>query len=53
MTDARQLEREEPAVRRVRRVVDHYRSGIDPILAEHATWAADRLQYRARSGTDA
>jgi epoxyqueuosine reductase len=37
----------DPADGRVRRVVDQYRSGIDPILAEHATWAADRLRERA------
>jgi epoxyqueuosine reductase len=39
----------DPADRRVRRVVDQYRSGIDPILAEHATWAASRLRQRASS----
>jgi epoxyqueuosine reductase len=33
---------------RVRRVVDDYRAHIDPILAEHATWAADRLDERSR-----
>ena len=37
----------DPADGRVRRVVEQYRSGIDPILAEHATWAAARLQERA------
>jgi epoxyqueuosine reductase len=37
----------DPADGRVRRVVEHYRSGIDPILAEHATWAAARLRERA------
>jgi hypothetical protein len=29
-------------------VVDDYRAHIDPILAEHATWAADRLDERSR-----
>jgi epoxyqueuosine reductase len=37
----------DPADGRVRRVIDQYRSGIDPILAEHATWAAARLRERA------
>ncbi len=36
---------------RVQRVLGHYRSHIDPILAEHASWAADRLQRRSRAGT--
>ena len=39
----------DPADGRVRRVVDHYRSGIDPILAEHAVWAAARLDQRAHA----
>ena len=34
---------------RVRRVIEHYRAHIDPILAEHARWAADRLHDRSRS----
>jgi epoxyqueuosine reductase len=38
----------DPADERVRRVVEHYRAHIDPILAEHASWAADRLRDRAR-----
>lgn len=37
----------DPADGRVRRVVEQYRAGIDPILAEHATWAAARLDERA------
>jgi epoxyqueuosine reductase len=37
----------DPVDARVRRVVDHYRAHIDPILAEHATWAATRLTERA------
>ena len=36
----------DPSDGRVRRVVDQYRSGIDPILAEHAAWAAARLDER-------
>ena len=36
----------DPADGRVRRVVEHYRAHIDPILAEHATWASDRLDAR-------
>ncbi len=39
----------DPADGRVRRVVDHYRAGIDPILAEHAAWAATRLDERSRA----
>ena len=39
----------DPADGRVRRVVDHYRAGIDPILAEHAAWAATRLDERTRA----
>lgn len=41
----------DPGDARVRRVVEHYGSHIDPILAEHASWAADRLLERSRSGT--
>jgi epoxyqueuosine reductase len=37
----------DPADGRARGVVDRYRAGIDPILAEHATWAATRLHERA------
>lgn len=37
----------EPSDRRVRSVLAHYRSGDDPILAEHADWANDRLDARA------
>ncbi len=37
----------DPADRRVRATLDRYRSGIDPILADHATWALDRLDERA------
>jgi epoxyqueuosine reductase len=40
----------DPADGRVQRVVEHYRSHIDPILAEHASWAADRLRKRSGSG---
>ena len=39
----------DPADGRVRRVVDHYRAEIDPILAEHAAWAATRLDERSRT----
>ena len=39
----------DPADARVQRVLAHYRSHIDPILAEHATWAAERLSRRSRS----
>jgi epoxyqueuosine reductase len=41
----------DPADARVRQVLDHYRAHIDPILAEHATWALDRLLDRARNGS--
>jgi epoxyqueuosine reductase len=43
----------DPADARVRRVLEHYRAHIDPILAEHATWATDQLRGRARTGIDA
>lgn len=33
----------DPADRRVRATLDRYRSGDDPILREHADWAAQRL----------
>jgi epoxyqueuosine reductase len=33
----------DPAEPEVRRVLDRYRTGGDPLLAEHATWAAARL----------
>ena len=41
----------DPSDARVRRVIEHYRAHIDPILAEHATWAAERLHERSRAGT--
>ena len=37
----------DPADGRARRVVERYRAHIDPILAEHAAWAAARLDERA------
>jgi epoxyqueuosine reductase len=33
----------DPADQRIRRTLDRYRSGTDPILAEHADWAAREL----------
>ncbi len=39
----------DPGDARVQRVVEHYRHDIDPILAEHASWAADRLHDRSRT----
>lgn len=42
----------DPADARVQRVLEQYRAHIDPILAEHATWASDRLTHRSRSGVD-
>jgi epoxyqueuosine reductase len=36
----------DPADRRTRRVVERYRAGADPLLAEHADWAARRLDGR-------
>lgn len=36
----------DPTDGRVRRVVEDYRGHIDPILAEHATWASERLDQR-------
>jgi epoxyqueuosine reductase len=36
----------DPADRRVREMLDRYRAGIDPILAEHAAWALGRLDER-------
>jgi len=39
----------DPSDARVRRIVDHYRAHIDPILAEHAAWAGERLVERATS----
>ena len=41
----------DPGDARVQRVVEHYRADIDPILAEHASWAADRLLERSRAST--
>jgi epoxyqueuosine reductase len=40
----------DPTDARVRDVVAHYRAHIDPILAEHADWAAQRLHQRSQSG---
>ena len=37
----------DPADGRARGVVERYRAHIDPILAEHAAWAAARLDERA------
>jgi epoxyqueuosine reductase len=37
----------------VRRAVERYRADIDPILAEHANWARDRLDARAAASTPA
>ena len=37
----------DPLDGRVRRVLDRYRAGIDPILADHAAWAIARLDERA------
>jgi epoxyqueuosine reductase len=42
----------DPADARVQRVLGHYRAHIDPILAEHAVWAANRVAHRSRSGAD-
>jgi epoxyqueuosine reductase len=42
----------DPADSRVGAVIAHYRAHIDPILSEHADWAADRLHQRARAGAD-
>jgi epoxyqueuosine reductase len=39
----------DPADPRVRRVLDRYRNHDDPILREHAAWAADRLGVGSRS----
>jgi epoxyqueuosine reductase len=36
----------DPADARVRKVLSHYRAGIDDILASHAAWALDRLDER-------
>jgi epoxyqueuosine reductase len=36
----------DPADGRTRRVVERYRAGADPLLAEHADWAARRLDAR-------
>jgi epoxyqueuosine reductase len=41
-----------PGDRRALAVIELYRSGIDPILAEHAEWAVARLNKRA-AGKDA
>lgn len=42
----------DPDDRRVRQVVDRYRADIDPHLAEHATWAAERLDRRHAERSD-
>jgi epoxyqueuosine reductase len=39
----------DPTDARARRVLADYRSHIDPILAEHAVWATERLQDRSRA----
>jgi epoxyqueuosine reductase len=39
----------DPDDARVHRVVEHYRAHIDPILADHADWAARRLTERSRA----
>jgi epoxyqueuosine reductase len=39
----------DPADTRLRRVLEHYRAHIDPILAEHADWAVDRLAARSQA----
>ena len=39
----------DPADVRLRRVLEHYRAHIDPILAEHARWAIDRLATRSQA----
>jgi epoxyqueuosine reductase len=39
----------DPSDSRIRRLLEHYRAHIDPILAEHAAWAIDRLQERSRT----
>jgi epoxyqueuosine reductase len=40
----------DPNDARVRAVIAQYRAHIDPILADHADWAAARLEGRARTG---
>jgi epoxyqueuosine reductase len=40
----------DPDDARVGPVVEHYRAHIDPILADHAEWAARRLLERSRTG---
>jgi epoxyqueuosine reductase len=37
----------DPADRSVRRVVERYAAGDDPMLGEHARWAIDRLRRRS------
>ena len=37
----------DPADARVRRTIEHYRGHADPILREHAEWAAERLAAHA------
>jgi epoxyqueuosine reductase len=39
----------EPDDTRCHQVLDRYRSGPDPVLAEHAQWALDRLTSRCRA----
>ena len=43
----------DPADGRVGPILDRYRSGIDPILAEHATWALARLSERRAAAPSA
>ncbi len=43
----------DPADARVQRVIEQYRAEIDPILAEHAAWAAERLLERSAMGATA
>jgi epoxyqueuosine reductase len=38
----------DPADARARHTLERYRADIDPILADHADWATDRLDTRAR-----
>ncbi len=43
----------DPGDERVRRALDDYRAGSDPILAEHAAWAQGRLDERRTARTAA
>ncbi len=40
----------DPSDARVRTAIAHYRAHIDPILSEHATWAAEQLRRREQAG---